>query len=116
GGQSFKYAEDFYRVSGNGTASGPVVFGKDGWLVKSKGIDAYAGVDVKGKIVVLTSPTFSQQTMIPRPAGVTSDDLKGEVGVDWANPLAYARKKGAVAVIVIAPPQLQGMWPQLRGI
>src|SRR5688500_8982234 len=46
------------------------VFGKDGWLVKSKGIDAYAGVDVAGKVVVLYSPTFSPQTMIPRPAGV----------------------------------------------
>ena len=114
GGQSYKYGDDFYRVSGNGDVTGPVVFAKDGWLVKSKGIDAYAGVDVKGKIVVLYSPTFSQQTMIPRPAGVTSDDLKGEVGVDWANPLAYARTKGAAAVIVIAPPQLQEMWGQLR--
>lgn len=114
GGQSYAFGDDFFRVSGAGTASGPVVFGKDGWLVKSKGIDAYAGVDVAGKIVVLSSPTFSQQTMIPRPAGVTQDDLKGEVGVDWASPVDYAKKKGAAAVIVIAPPQLQGMWPQLR--
>jgi hypothetical protein len=114
GGQSYAFGDDFFRVSGTGAANGPIVFGKDGWLVKSRGIDAYAGVDVAGKIVVLSSPTFSQQTMIPRPAGVTQDDLKGEVGVDWANPIAYAKKKGAAAVIVIAPPQLQGMWPQLR--
>ena len=114
GGQNYTYADDFFRVSGTGTVSGPVVYAKDGWLVKSKGIDAYAGVDVAGKIVVLYSPTFSQQTMIPRPAGVTQEDLKGEVGVDWANPLAYAKKKGAAGVVVIAPPQLQGMWPQLR--
>jgi hypothetical protein len=113
GGQSYAYGEDFFRVSGTGTASGPIVFGKDGWMVKSKGIDAYAGVDVAGKIVVLYSPTFSPQTMIPRPPGVTQDDLKGEVGVDWANPLAYAKAKGAAAVIVIAPPQLQAMWGQL---
>ncbi len=114
GGQSYTFGDDFFRVSGTGTASGSVVFGKDGWLVKSRGIDAYAGVDVAGKIVVLHSPTFSQQTMIPRPAGVTQDDLKGEVGVDWASPVDYAKKKGAAAVVVIAPPQLQGMWPQLR--
>jgi hypothetical protein len=93
GGQAFKFGDDFYRVSGNGTASGPIVFGKDGWLVKSKGIDAYAGVDVKGKIVVLHSKGFSPQTMIPRPEGVTQNDLKGEVGVDWANPLAYAKAR-----------------------
>lgn len=113
-GQSYVFGDDFYRVSGTGTASGQVVFGKDGWLVKSKGIDAYAGVDVAGKIVVLSSPNFSQQSLIGRPAGVTQEDLKGEVGVDWANPLAYAKKKGAAAVIVIAPPQIQGMWPMLR--
>jgi hypothetical protein len=114
GGQSFVFGDDFYRVSGNGSASGPIVFGKDGWLVKSKGIDAYAGVDVKGKIVVLYSKGFNQQTMIPRPEGVTQDDLKGEVGIDWASPVAYAKAKGAAGVVVIAPPQLQGMWGQLR--
>lgn len=115
GGQSFVLNEDFYRVSGTGSASGAVVFGKDGWMVKSKGIDAFAGVDVKGKIVVLSSPGFSQSTLIPRPTGVTNDDLKGEEGVDWANPVAYAKKKGAAAIIVVAPPQLQGMWGRLRG-
>mgnify|MGYP001170180565 FL=1 len=114
-GQSFVLNEDYYRVSGTGTASGTVVFGKDGWMVKSKGIDAFAGVDVKGKIVVLSSQGFSQATVIPRPTGVTDDDLKGEPGVDWANPMTYAKKKGAAAVIVIAPPQLQGMWGRLRG-
>lgn len=114
GGQRYAFGEDFFRVSGTGTVNAPIVFGKDGWLVKSKGIDAFAGVDVAGKVVVLHSPTFSQQTLIPRPAGVTQDDLKGEVGVDWASPLDHAKKKGAAAVIVIAPPQLQGMWGQLR--
>ncbi len=113
GGQSFKFGDDFFRVGGTGTASGPVVFGKDGWMVRSKGIDAFSGIDVAGKVVVLSSPTFSPRTTIPRPSGVTDDDLKGEVGVDWASPIDYAKKKGAVAVIVIAPPQLQGMWQQL---
>jgi hypothetical protein len=113
-GQSFTLNEDFYRISGSGAASGPVVFGKDGWMVKSKEIDAFAGVDVAGKIVVLSSTGFSQSTIIPRPSGVTDDDLKGVVGVDWASPLEYAKKKGAAAVVVIAPPQLQGMWGRLR--
>jgi hypothetical protein len=115
GGQTYKFAEDFYRVRGSGEASGAVVFGKDGWFVKAKGIDAFSGVDVTGKIVVLSSPNFSQQTIIGRPAGVTQDDLKGTRGVDWADPITYAKQKGAAAVIVIAPPQIQGMWGNLRG-
>jgi len=114
GDRKFVFGEDFYRVGGSGNATGPLVFGKDGWMVKSKGIDAYAGVDVAGKIVVLSSPTFSQRTMIPRPAGVTADDVKGAPGTEWADPMTYARMKGAAGVIVIAPPQLMGMWPMLR--
>ena len=113
-GQKFTFGDDFYRVSGKGNASGPLVFAKDGWMVKSKNIDAYAGVDVAGKIVVLSSQNFSNQTLIGRPTGVTNDDLKGKAGVDWANPVAYAKAKGAAAVIVVAPPQIQSMWPQLR--
>ncbi|NOT48066.1 MAG: hypothetical protein HOP17_10015, partial [Acidobacteria bacterium] len=62
-GKQLKLGEDFFRLSGSGTASGPLVFGKDGWLVKSKNIDAFAGVDVTGKIVVLSSPVFSQSTI-----------------------------------------------------
>jgi hypothetical protein len=114
-GQVLTFGDDFYRVSGNGTVNAPLVFAKDGWLVKSKGIDAYAGVDVAGKIVVLYSSMFNPRTLIPRPAAVTDDDLKGEVGVDWADPLTYAKKRGAAGVIVIAPPQVAGMWGQLRG-
>src|SRR4051812_22441427 len=75
-GQKHTYGDDFYRVAGAGSVSGPLVFAKDGWLVKSKGIDAYQGVDVAGKIVVLYSSMFSPRTMIPRPAAVTDDDLK----------------------------------------
>lgn len=113
-GQKYVFGDDFYRVNGSGRASGPLVFAKDGWMVKSKNIDAYAGVDVSGKIVVLSSQNFSNQTLIGRPTGVTNDDLKGQAGVDWANPITYAKAKGASAVIVVAPPQIQAMWPQLR--
>lgn len=115
GGKQFKLGDDFFRLSGNGTASGPLVFGKDGWMVKAKNIDAFAGVDVSGKIVVISSQGFNQGTLTPRPAGVTPDDLKGTKGTDWADPVAYAQAKGATGLIVVAPPQLQGMWANLRG-
>jgi hypothetical protein len=114
GDRKFTFADDFFHVGGSGAVTGQVVFGGDGWMVKSKNIDAYRGLDVAGKIVVLSSPNFSQQTMIGRPTGVTDGDLSGTRGVDWADPVTYAQSKGAAAVLVVAPPQVMSMWPRLR--
>ena len=116
-GKSFVYGEDFFRgdrLGGNITLDAPLVFAKDGWMVKSKNIDALAGLDVKGKIVVLSASDFSQQYILALPAGVTPDDLKGTRGVDWADPSANARAKGAAGVIAIAPPPLQAIWERVR--
>jgi hypothetical protein len=114
GGTQYKFGEDYFRLSGSGTATGQLVFGVDGWMVKSKGVDSFAGVDVKGKIVVISSSGFSQGTLTPRPANVTADDLKGEKGVDWADAITHATKEGAVGVILVAPTQLQNNWAQVR--
>jgi hypothetical protein len=75
-GTSFAFNEDFFRLGGDAESlSAPLVFGKDGWMVKSKNIDALEGIDVKGKIVVLAGPVFSQQYIVGPPAGVTAADL-----------------------------------------
>jgi hypothetical protein len=114
GGTQYKFGDDYFRLSGSGTATGQLVFGVDGWMVKSKGVDSFAGVDVKGKIVIISSSGFSQGTLTPRPANVSADDLKGEKGVDWADAITHATKEGAVGVILVAPPQLQNNWAQVR--
>ncbi|HLA95768.1 MAG TPA: M28 family metallopeptidase [Pyrinomonadaceae bacterium] len=114
GDQAYELGNDFFRLQGNTTGTGSLVFVKDGWMVKAKNIDAFQGVDVTGKIVVVTSTGFSQGTLTPRPAGVTQDDLKGAKGTDWADPVTYAKAKGAAGMIFIAPPQLQGAWSQFR--
>jgi hypothetical protein len=114
-GKSFLYGDDYFRLYGNATADAPLVDGKDGWMVKSKNIDALGTVDVKGKIVVFSATNFSQRYMMAMPAGVTQDDLKGVRGTDWADPLVNAKVKGAAGVIVIAPPQLQAIWEQVKG-
>jgi len=116
-GKSFVYGEDFIRgdrLGGNTAVDAPLVFGKDGWMVKSKNIDALGGIDVKGKIVVLSGSNFSPQFMLSMPAGVTQADLKGTRGVDWADPATNAREKGAAGIILIAPPQLQARWEEIR--
>jgi len=111
GSQEYKLGDDFLRLTGSGSVNAPLVFAKDGWMVKSKGIDALSGVDVTGKIVVITTPGIGR-SVSPRPTGVTQDDLKGPAGEEWADPVTYAAKKGAVGVIVIAPAQAN--WAGMR--
>jgi hypothetical protein len=106
GGQALKIVDDFIRYRGKGSATGGMVFGRDGWMVKAKGIDAFQGIDVSGKIVVLSGPQFNFRNFYAPPKGVTPEDLKGKKGEDWADPVTYATQKGAAGIILIAPPQI----------
>lgn len=117
GGQSYQLNTDFFRMGGNGNASDAgMVFGGNGWMVKSKNYDALAGVDAKGKIVVLYSDDFPNQNRLTQlPAGITQADLSGTKGTDWADPVGNAAQKGAAGVILVASPQLQGAWSRVAG-
>lgn len=117
GEQKYQLNNDFFRMSGNGTASNaPLVFGGNGWMVKAKNIDALQDIDVKGKVVVLYSEGFPGQRYLTQPpSGVTQEDLKGAKGADWADPISNAVSKGASGVILVASPQLQGAWGQIGG-
>ncbi len=103
GGRNFVVGTDFARTAGSGSVSGPLVFGGNGWFIKSKGIDALAGVDVKGKIVVIGASTGRAPTGLP--AGITPQELTGQRGVDWADPVSNAERLGAVGIIVLGGPQ-----------
>ena len=115
GGQKFAFGEDFLRIDGDGAVTGaPLVFGKDGWLVKSKNIDALAGVDVRGKILVLYSEGFNRNVLTPFPSGITPQDLAGKQGKDWADPATYAKQKGAVGIVIVGSPAVQTRWEQAK--
>ena len=114
-GKQFSLNDDFFRMTGNGSANALMVFAGSGWVVKSKGINAYNGVDVNGRIVVLTGEGFPNPNTITRPpAGITQADLNGTKGTDWADPLTYARQNGAAGIILIGSPQIQTGWGQIR--
>ncbi len=90
-GQTFNFGDDFLSNFTAGNASGGVVYAGTGWVVKAKNVDAYAGLDVKDKIIVVTGGF---------PKGVAFTDLQGgKNGVDWFSPGAYALANGAKAVI-----------------
>src|SRR5712692_8518098 len=74
-GQKFDFGEDFLPNAVAATLTGPLVYVGHGWIVKSKNIDAYQGVDVKDKIVVVFGEGM--------PKGVTRANLTGKMGEDW---------------------------------
>jgi hypothetical protein len=92
--QTFVYGEDFLSsFNSTNVSNAPIVYAGHGWFIKSKNIDAFQGIDVKDKIVVVANNL---------PKGVTFNDLQGKQGEDWATPVLYAQMKGARAVIAFA--------------
>jgi hypothetical protein len=91
GGQSYAYGQDFLTSQSTANFPGaPVVFAGYGWVLKSKNINPYEGIDVKDKVVVVVNSL---------PKGITFNDLKGPIGGDWMSPAYYAQMNGAKAVI-----------------
>jgi len=92
--QPFTYGEDFLTTYTNAAVSpSNIVYVGHGWVIKSKNINAYQGIDVKDKIVVATGGL---------PKGVSFNDLQGKMGEDWLSPGLYANANGARAVISFA--------------
>ncbi|HEY0462132.1 MAG TPA: M28 family peptidase [Pyrinomonadaceae bacterium] len=109
GGQNLVYGTDFFaNPTAASLSSVPMVFVGEGWMIKSKGIDPYKDLDVRGKIVVTYSSNF--------PRGVNAQEIfsSGKRGEAWADPVTYARQNGAVAVIGIATPDIEQNWQRIR--
>jgi hypothetical protein len=98
--QPYKYGADFLAIPRSGTATGSLVYVGHGWIIKSKNIDAYRGIDVKNKIIVLSGERY--------PKGVTPGELdENKRGEDWVQPRDYAKKMGALGVVSL--PSVQGL-------
>jgi hypothetical protein len=91
---AFTYGEDFLAsYTGANVPASNIVYASHGWVIKSKNLNAYQGIDVRDKIVVVTGGL---------PKGVTFADLQGKMGEDWSSPAVYANANGARAVISFA--------------
>lgn len=104
-GQTYHYGDDFLSQYFGKAAEGKVVFGGNGWVVKSKNINPYQGVDVRNKIIVITN-SF--------PKGVTFSGLTGKEGVDWFDPITYAKANGAKAIVVFPGFNTLASWQLTR--
>lgn len=105
-GQRFNFGDDFLPNAVGANITGPLVYVGHGWMIKSKEIDAYKGIDVKDKIVVVFGEGL--------PKGVTQSDLRGTRGEDWANPALYAQRHGAKAVLAIPDFSMLLNWDRTR--
>jgi hypothetical protein len=122
GDQSFTFGEDFARLAGNRASEGgmapisaPVVFAGNGWMIKPKNLNPYAGVDIKGKFVAVYSEGQpSNRFPVPMPQGVTQADLTGTRGTDWADVVTYAQANGAAGVIILPSKFLAENWDQVK--
>jgi hypothetical protein len=103
-GRALKVGEDFLPSGRNGgEAEAPLVYVGQGWVFKPKNINAYEGLDVSGKIVVV-----SGNGMTP-PSGVTQQEIAAASASDWESPLSYARKHGAKGLVLV-PRNFERMW------
>jgi Zn-dependent M28 family amino/carboxypeptidase len=105
-GQRFNYGEDFLAAGlQGGGVSGRLVYAGHGWVIKSKNIDAFKGLDVKDKIVILTG--------VRPPMGIRFNELEKR-GEDWDFPQDAARKRGAKGIIFAPDFQFIANWDRSR--
>lgn len=106
--QNLTFGDDYIALPIGAEASGPLVFAGNGWFIKSKNLDAYKGINAKGKIAVVFTPVSG----LPR--GIQASDLKGKRGEDWMDPGEYARKQGAIATVIVPDFQFLANWERNR--
>jgi hypothetical protein len=108
-GQNLAYGTDFIANPVAGTISNaPLVFGGNGWMIKSKNVEPLKGVDVRGKTVVVYTDSL--------PRGTTYQELSagGKQGEAWADPVTYARQNGAAGLIIVGAPNVMKNWERMR--
>ena len=107
-GRRLSFGEDFALRSFAGPLSGtlPAVYVGHGWTVPREGIDPYSGFDVRGKIVLAHGP-------LAQPKGFEIRRI-GRISVDAHSPFVEAERRGAAAVLFIAPTETPEQWERLR--
>ncbi|MFA5832462.1 MAG: M28 family peptidase [Bacteroidota bacterium] len=100
-GQKYSFGQDLISSAIAGNVSAPMIYAKNGYILKAKEINPYDGVDVKGKIIVVIDGY---------PKGVTRGDFKGKVGEGYDTPSNYAKMKGALGIIYIPSTKALASW------
>lgn len=109
-GNTLRYGDD-YLISPRGVnadatlTSAPLVYVGSGYVVPSKNINAYAGINVRGKVLVVNDGL---------PNGFSFQELRRLRRQEFETPASYARANGAVAVIRLPSAQAAENWSAFR--
>lgn len=108
GGRRFALGRDFAMrtLAGPIAAELAVVYVGHGWVVPDRTIDPYAGIDVRGKLVLAHGPNVL-------PKGVPVQQI-GRVAVGAQNPIMAAAERGAAGVVFITQASELTRWDQTR--
>jgi hypothetical protein len=109
GGRQLAHGADFLAAPSAGSVQNArLVFVGNGWFVKSRNLDPLKGLDVRGKVVVMSGEGL--------PRGMNFQQLRasGKQGEDWIDPAAYARQNGAVGIVTLATPAIASSWERTR--
>jgi hypothetical protein len=85
----------------------PVVYVQHGWVIPDKGIDPYAGVEVRGKLVVAHGPRAL-------PKSVEVQQI-GRVTVNAQTLFVAAAERGAAGILFITQAGELVRWDELKG-
>jgi Zn-dependent M28 family amino/carboxypeptidase len=107
GEQRWRFGEGFVLRSLAGPLEGhlPVVYVGHGWVMPDRGLDPYAGLDVRGKIVLVHGPRA--------PKGVAVSQI-GRATVNARSPLVEAARLGAAGILFITQASELLRWDSLR--
>jgi Zn-dependent M28 family amino/carboxypeptidase len=108
GGRRFALGRHVAMRSLAGPLSGelPVVYVGHGWVIPDRKIDPYAGVDVRGKLVLAHGPRAL-------PKGVEVQQI-GRLAIGAETPLVAAAARGAAGVLFITDADELVRWDQAR--
>ena len=107
-GKRFAFGDDVVMRSFAEEVSGAksVVYVGHGWVIEAKGVDPFAGLDLKGKLVIAHGPRAL-------PAGVEIEQI-GRVTPGASNVVTEAARRGAAAVIFIPQASAIEGWERSR--
>jgi hypothetical protein len=107
-GRALKLGDDYIPSPVSGSADGQLVFAGNGWLIKSRNIDAYKDIDARGKIAII----FGSPNSFPR--GLSRASLEGKPGEDWLSAADYATKAGVAGIVYVPDFQYLANWNRNR--